>query len=581
MAVKGYGRHKGRCGYIESYFKRVLRECRREEARLREEALATKLADKQMKDYWRLTRGKKNMKLAAKINGTTGDEAIAEVWRSKFKAIFNSGHAPINNENLRHEFHEFDFLTISDMKKSLSSLSVNKAIGADDIPAEVFRSATPRLVTFLTILVNGFFRHSFIPDVVMKVILVPLLKNKLKDASLSESYRPIAIATAFSKVIENVILQKCEQHLTCHDNQFGFKKKHSTDLCIYTLKEAINYYTRLGSPVFICFLDIEKAFDKINHRKLFQKLIKRKVPMYLVRLLIYWYVSQTFVVKWGNGFSSPFTISNGIRQGGIISPFLFNVYMDSLSDELLNLGVGCYIRGVCINHICFADDMVVLAPSAKALQQILNACTTYAAKYDIKYSVGDKGKSKCMVCWPQKYSLKFLPVLYLAEIPLEFVNEYEYLGYTVSCDQKDDLEIGKRTRKMYSSGNMIINKFRNSNNSVKVTMFKTYFSCIYASVLWNNYKVGSYMKMKIAHNDIFRYLLNVPRYESASALFVTHSVKNLDSLLRYNMISFMNRLKMSTNNIISAVSGGDCRVHSNIWKQFSIKLGAEDTVLYW
>ena len=134
---------------------------------------------------------------------------------------------------------------------------------------------------------------------------------------------------------------------------------------------------------------------------------------------------------------------------------------------------------------------------------------------------------------------------------------------------------------MYSSGNMIINKFRNSNNSVKVTMFKTYFSCIYASVLWNNYKVGSYMKMKIAHNDIFRYLLNVPRYESASALFVTHSVKNLDSLLRYNMISFMNRLKMSTNNIISAVSGGDCRVHSNIWKQFSLKCGAEDTVLYW
>ena len=128
---------------------------------------------------------------------------------------------------------------------------------------------------------------------------------------------------------------------------------------------------------------------------------------------------------------------------------------------------------------------------------------------------------------------------------------------------------------------MIINKFRNSNINVKITMFKTYFSCIYASVLWNKYKVGSYMKMKVAHNDIWRSMLNVPRYESASTLFVAHAVNNLDALLRYNMTSFINRVKNSPNSIVTAVSNGDCRMHSNIWKHFNIKLGGNDVVFHW
>ena len=170
--------------------------------------------------------------------------------------------------------------------------------------------------------------------------------------------------------------------------------------------------------------------------------------------------------------------------------YLFNVYMDSLSEELVKLGVGCYVGGVCVNHICFADDMVVLAPSVAALQRILNVCTQFAVLNDIRYSVGVNGKSMCMACWPQNFSLKFSPTLYLAGVLLNFVQEYEYLGYTITCDQLDDKEVLKRTRKLYASGNMIINKFRNSNINVKITMFKTYFSCIYASVLWNKYKVG-------------------------------------------------------------------------------------------
>ena len=68
------------------------------------------------------------------------------------------------------------------------------------------------------------------------------------------------------------------------DNQFGFKKKLSTDMCVYAFKEIINIYKKHSSPLFICFLDASKAFDKINYWSLFDKLINRKVPLFIVKL---------------------------------------------------------------------------------------------------------------------------------------------------------------------------------------------------------------------------------------------------------------------------------------------------------
>ena len=94
------------------------------------------------------------------------------------------------------------------------------------------------------------------------------------------------------------------------------------------------------------FLDASKAFDQVIHMKLFEKLIERKVLMCFVRLLKHWYKEQTMQVKWGEHFSEPFHVFNGVRQGGVLSPYLFAVYLDDLSKELNNIKAGCYIGKV-------------------------------------------------------------------------------------------------------------------------------------------------------------------------------------------------------------------------------------------
>ena len=119
--------------------------------------------------------------------------------------------------------------------------------------------------------------------------------------------------------------------------------------------------------MYTCFLDASKAFDRVNHFKLFTTLSKGNVPMYIIRIIIYWYTSQTMYVRWNNTMSTGFNVSNGVRQGGILSPYQFCIYVDELSKMLNNVHVGCFVGTMLVNHLMYADDLVLLSPSAAGL----------------------------------------------------------------------------------------------------------------------------------------------------------------------------------------------------------------------
>jgi len=154
--------------------------------------------------------------------------------------------------------------------------------------------------------------------------------------------------------------------------QFGFKSGLSTGLCTNVLKTTVDYYTTRGSHVFCCFVDFSKAFDRVNYWQLFRYLISDGLNIKLVRLLSYWYSHQLMCVRWHNKTSDSFSVSNGTRQGSILSPFLFARYIRDLLKALLSERVGCHIDGRVINVLAYADDLVLLAPSWYGMQQLLN-----------------------------------------------------------------------------------------------------------------------------------------------------------------------------------------------------------------
>ncbi len=266
----------------------------------------------------------------------------------------------------------------------------------------------------LAICFTGFLVHGILPDSV---------KDKAGKINSLDNYQPIALSSILSKVLERFVLTS--------DIQFGFKPKHGTDMCIFALKEILDLYNRHNSTIFMCFIDASKAFDRINHEKLFYKLHNRGVPKSLVRILFFWYAHQSMYVKWGNSMSAPFSVSNGVRQGTILSPFLFNVYMDDLSKLLKGCVTGCMIGNTVINHLMYADDLVIFCPYSAGLQQLLRVCSQYGSDFDIKYNAK---KSNILIIRSSEDSRVSFPDSSLSGNVLQVCDEVKYLGHYITND---------------------------------------------------------------------------------------------------------------------------------------------------
>ena len=260
------------------------------------------------------------------------------------------------------------------MLEALSHLKSGKSDG-DGVFAEHLIFASSPLITPLSDYFSSLVRHGFMPHCFRDCVLIPVPK-KNKDVTCSSSYRPIALASSLSKTLEHLILIKYSTFLHTSPLQFGFKPGSSTTLCTGVVKNIISRYIHSGSSVHGCFLDASKAFDLVDHSLLFQKLIDRGLPLPVVRFLSSWYSSQMMKVRWDKSLSSPFHVSNGVRQGGVLSPVLFSVYLDGLLQKLADSGVGCHWGHLFAGAVCYADDIVLLAPCPSALRILLNICSS-------------------------------------------------------------------------------------------------------------------------------------------------------------------------------------------------------------
>ncbi len=163
-------------------------------------------------------------------------------------------------------------ITTNEVYQAIIQLKEQKTGGLDQITAEHLKFASFRLVVLLAICFTGFMIHGLLPESMLSVTLLPVIKDKAGKVGSLDNYRPIALASVVSKVLERIILDRLGVYLDTTDNQFGFKAHHSTDLCIYALKEVVELYKRQNSTVIIGFIDASKAFDRVNHQKLFSKL---------------------------------------------------------------------------------------------------------------------------------------------------------------------------------------------------------------------------------------------------------------------------------------------------------------------
>ncbi|XP_052744136.1 uncharacterized protein LOC128199283 [Bicyclus anynana] len=225
--------------------------------------------------------------------------------------------------------------------------------------------------------------------------------------------------------------------------------------------------------------------------------------------------------------------------------------MNQLIIELGNAGVGCSIDGQCVNNISYADDMVLLSPSVRALRKLLTICERYAQKHGLLYNVK---KSELLVFRVGSRKLENVPPVTLGGIELQRVSEFKYLGHIVTEGLCDDMDMERERRAIAVRCNMLARRFARSTVDVKVTLFKAFCQTLYTCSLWVNYTQKTYNALRVQYNNAFRVMLGLPRYCSASAMFAYGRTDSFSTVIRKRTATLMSRLRGSTNTFLRVIS---------------------------
>ena len=420
---------------------------------------------KDMNKFWKKWNSKfsKRNEIPHNINGRETDQDIADVFSNNFAQVcFNSYKDSDRVAKLWDSLHskflsEYDAIEgqlntfhIDDIEASLKSLKNGKAGGLDGLTKEHIIHCHPAVIVHLKLLFNMMYIHGFVPDNFGVGVTVPIVKDKCGNITSADNYRPITISPVFSKLFEYCILHKFGEQLTSSDLQFGFKKHLSCAHAIFTLRQVTDFFVSHGSNMYMAALDAKKAFDRVNHIKLFELLIGKGLPARLVKLVVVWYGKTFSVTKWNNSLSDPISIKSGIRQGGILSPILFNMYIDVIINALEISDNGCHIGKTYVGCVVYADDIILLSASVSRLQDMINTCVKKGAELDIIFNAN---KSKLFSVGPSCNNQYCN--LVLGSDSIEWVKELKYLGlYFISC-KKFKIDVSVAIKRFYASANAI------------------------------------------------------------------------------------------------------------------------------
>ena len=310
------------------------------------------------------------------VGGVSGKSLIVEEFKKVYSTLYNSSESSedmaelkdiLAREILADSSAEADKISGKTVKEAECRVKPRKSDVSQSYTSDAILNAPDIFFDLMALIYRSWLIHGSVTLSLLSCAFLPLFKGGLKDPSLTDSYRAIAGSSLLLKLFDNVILLIWGDRLGTDSLQFGFKSGTSTTECSWLMMEVASYYVRRGTPCLMTLLDCSKAFDMCKFSILFQKLHQKNLPAIVIRTLIFIYEEQTAWVSWGSARSAQFGIVNGTRQGSVLSPGFFSVYIDELLVKLRKSGVGCHIGGRFFGAAGYADDIILLAPCRSAM----------------------------------------------------------------------------------------------------------------------------------------------------------------------------------------------------------------------
>ena len=456
---------------------------------------AQQLTNKSYRDFWKTIKklkGKEKI-IATVIDDKNTDATIVDHFRSIYSSLYNS----VEDNNLNDTKSKINELVKNKCNENLcnsnchkvSSEKIKNAIkclssGKDDetynIYSDNFIHATDLTHEILSQLVTTMLKHGTADEMINKAIIKPIPKNKQKSLSDSKNYRAISKNSIVSKIIDHVLINLIGEKINTSDYQFAYKAGFSTSLCSFLVAETISYYRSRGTNVFMLSLDASKAFDRVQYSKMFETLIEKDVCPLIIRFILNSYLISKSVVKWNQMNSEHFSINNGVKQGAVLSAPLFALYVDDLLNKLNNCKVGCHIGSMSANAFGYADDIIILSPTCKALKLMIKICEDYAEDYKILFN-----PDKCtLLIFSDSDHYHNNVNITISGCRIKNVKKEKHLGHTFQ-NSHNIIDFDNVIRDIKVRSNVIVNQFRPISWQSKATLFMSQCSSLYGCHLWN------------------------------------------------------------------------------------------------
>ena len=220
---------------------------------------------------------------------------------------------------------------------------------------------------------------------------------------------------------------------------------------------------------------------------------------------MYWYSVQSCKVCWDDKYSHSFSVSNGVRQGGVLSPVLFTLYIDALLNDLKDLGVGCHWDGTFVGAMYYADDIILLAPCPSALCIMLKACESFSISHRIRFNAS---KTQ-LIRFSLSPSVNCQARIFFCNELLKFCNVVCHLGHFLSFSLSDEVDIVYRTRDFLKKANLLFFNFKYCTPAVLTFLLRSYCLSLYGCSLWR-LNSSSMSRIEVAFNKVLRRIWYLP-----------------------------------------------------------------------
>ena len=302
----------------------------------------------------------------------------------------------------------------------------------------MLKCSMPYMTDIYTKLCNTILNSSKYPKAWKTGIMSNLYKSG--DRYKPDNYRGLTINSTLSKVFNSILNQRLtsflENNKISNNKQIGFKKKARTADHIFVLNTLMNKYSRGKSQLFLCFVDFRKAFDSVWHLALKCKLLESGCKGLFYKIIEDMYNNTSSHIKITTGLLPPISCNSGVKQGDVLSPNLFNLFINDLPDCI---GVDNHtpiLNNIPINCLLYADDLVLCSLNATGLQKQLHKLEEYCIQWGLEVNI-----KKTKILYFGRKDTNYPKIYYLKQ-NLEFSDCYKYLGILIH-NKKANTEIVK------------------------------------------------------------------------------------------------------------------------------------------